>query len=230
MATTLKYYGHSCFALQDGPHNLLFDPFLTGNPQAAIPASDIQADFVLLPHGHSDHLGDAIPIATRCDATIIAPYELAKYCEHRGAKIHDMGIGGAYKFPFGRVKLTQALHGSAMIDDLGTVEYLGNPCGFLVRIAGKTYYNAGDTGLFGDMDLIGRLYKPDVAILPIGDNYTMGIDDAVEAVKMLKPKMVIPVHYNTFPVIMQDPYEFAKKVGKLAKCVVLKPGESFQVS
>lgn len=228
--STFTYYGHACFSIKDESHTLLFDPFLTGNPQASMPASDLHADYILLTHGHKDHLGDAIPVATRCGATVIAAYELAMYCEHRGATVHAMGIGGSYEFPFGRVKLTQAIHGSAMISEDGVIEYLGNPCGFLVRIGGKTYYNAGDTGLFGDMEMIGRLYKPDIAILPIGDNYTMGIDDAVEAVKMIKPKLVIPIHYNTFPVIMQDPYVFVKKLGKLARCVVLKPGDTYQVS
>ena len=122
------------------------------------------------------------------------------------------------------------MHGSALISDDGHIEYLGNPCGYLLRLAGNTYYNAGDTGLFGDMGLIGKLYKPDVAILPIGDNYTMGIDGAVEAIKMIKPKIVIPVHYNEFRVIMQDPYVFDKKLGRVATCVLLKPGESYQIS
>ncbi|MBI4550838.1 MAG: metal-dependent hydrolase [Candidatus Latescibacteria bacterium] len=225
---TLTYLGHACLTLADGSHTLLFDPFLTGNPQASIPASDIHADYILLTHGHADHLGDAIPIARRCKATIITTYELAAYCERHGATVHGMGIGGSYAFPFGRVKVTQALHGSAIVGDRG-IEYTGNPCGFLVHIGGKTIYNAGDTGLFGDMALIGRLYKPYAAILPIGDNYTMGIDDAVEAVKMLAPKLVIPIHYNTFPVIMQDPYVFVKKVGKTPRCVVLKPGEAFTI-
>ena len=204
MSTTLTYHGHACLSLKDGSHNLLFDPFLTGNPQASMPANDIHADYVLLTHGHSDHLGDAIPIVRRCDATIIAPFELAKYCEKRGAKVHDMGIGGAYKFPFGRVKLTQALHGSALISDDGHIEYLGNPCGYLLRLSGITYYNAGDTGLFGDMELIGKLDKPDVAILPIGDNYTMGIDDAVTASKFVETSKVVGVHYDTFGYIEID--------------------------
>ena len=226
---TVTFYGHSCVSLSDGTHTLLFDPFITGNPQATLPASDIHADYILLTHGHSDHIGDAVPMSKQQGATIIATFELAKYCEQQGAKIHDMGIGGSYKFPFGRVKLTQAIHGSAIITD-DDIKYLGNPCGFLVRFAGHTYYNTGDTGLFGDMALIGNLYKPDIVILPIGDNYTMGIEDAVEAVKMIKPKIVIPVHYNTFPVIMQDPYEFAKKVGKLARCAVLKPGDTYNIN
>ncbi|HCQ04849.1 MAG TPA: metal-dependent hydrolase [Candidatus Latescibacteria bacterium] len=226
---TVTFYGHSCFSLSDRTHTLLFDPFITGNPQATLPASDIHADYILLTHGHSDHIGDAVPMAKQRNATIIASFELAKYCERQGAKVHDMGIGGSYKFPFGRVKLTQATHGSAIITDDG-IEYLGNPCGILVRFNGRTYYNTGDTGLFGDMALIGKLYKPEIVILPIGDNYTMGIEDAVEAIKMIKPKIVIPVHYNTFPVIMQDPYVFVKKVGKLARCVVLKPGDTYEIS
>jgi L-ascorbate metabolism protein UlaG (beta-lactamase superfamily) len=225
---TFTFYGHACFSLSNGTHTLLFDPFLTGNPQAQVPASDLSAHYILLTHGHQDHLGDAIPIARRCNATIITTYELAVYCERRGATVHAMGIGGSYKFPFGRVKITQALHSSSMVTNAGA-EYLGNPAGFLVRFNEKTFYVTGDTGLFGDMALIGQLYKPDIAILPIGDNYTMGIDDAVEAVKMIKPKVVIPIHYNTFPVIMQDPYAFAKKLGRLARCAVLRPGESFQL-
>ncbi len=226
--TTFTFYGHSCFALSDGTNTLLFDPFLTGNPQAQVPASDVSANYILVSHGHQDHLGDAIPIAKRCGATIISTYELAVYCEKRGAKVHGMGIGGSYKFPFGRVKVTQAFHSSSILTPNGA-EYLGNPCGFLVRFDEKTYYFTGDTGLFGDMAMIGDLYKPDIVILPIGDNYTMGIEDAVEAVKMLKPKIVIPVHYNTFPVIMQDPFVLSKKLGRTARCVALKPGEQFQL-
>ena len=170
-----------------------------------------------------------MPIARRSGATIIASYELANYCEAQGAETHDLGIGGSYTFPFGRVKLTQATHSSSITTDDGTIVYLGNPAGIIVRFDGKTIYNTGDTGLFGDMALIGRLEKPDVVIMPIGDNYTMGIDDAVEAVRMIGAGTVIPVHYNTFPVIEQDPNEFADKVGDLARCVVLNPGESVRL-
>ncbi len=225
----LTYHTHASYSLSDGRHDLLFDPFITGNPLATISADDLNPDYILLTHGHGDHIGDAVPIARRSGATIIASFELANYCEARGAETHDLGIGGSYPFPFGRVKLTQATHSSSITTDDGTIVYLGNPAGIIVRFDGKTIYNTGDTGLFGDMALIGRLEKPDVVIMPIGDNYTMGIDDAVEAVRLIGAGTVIPVHYNTFPVIEQDPNEFVDKVGDLARCVVLKPGDSVQL-
>ena len=225
----LTYHAHASYSLSDDRHDLLFDPFITGNPLATISADDLHPDYILLTHGHSDHIGDAVPIARRSGATIIASFELANYCAAQGAETHDLGIGGAYNFPFGRVKLTQATHSSSITTDDGTIVYLGNPAGIIVRFDGKTIYNTGDTGLFGDMALIGRLEKPDVVIMPIGDNYTMGIDDAVEAVRMIGAGTVIPVHYNTFPVIEQDPNEFADKVGDLARCVVLKPGEAVRL-
>ncbi len=222
----LTYHAHASYSLSDGNHDLLFDPFITGNPLATVSADDLNPDYILLTHGHSDHIGDAVPVARRCGATIIASFELANYCEAQGAATHDLGIGGSHAFPFGRVKLTQATHSSSVTTDDGTIVYLGNPAGIIVDFDGKTIYNTGDTGLFGDMALIGRMEKPDVVIMPIGDNYTMGIDDAVEAVRMIGAGTVIPVHYNTFPVIEQDPAEFVEKVGDLARCVVLKPGES----
>jgi L-ascorbate metabolism protein UlaG (beta-lactamase superfamily) len=204
----LTYYGHSCFLLDDGQQKLIIDPFITGNTHAPVNADDINVDWVVLTHGHGDHLGDGIAIAKRCDATIIATNELANYVAGLGCKAHNMHIGGGFNFPFGRVKFTIAHHGSSGPNG----EYLGNPAGVVVKMGGKTLYHAGDTGIFLDMKLIGELDAIDIYMAPIGDNFTMGIDDAVKSVEFVNPKLAIPMHYDTFPVIPADPYEFKKKL------------------
>lgn len=226
---TITYLGHACFTMENGKHSIIVDPFLTGNPEAATQADKIKVDAILASHGHGDHLGDAVAIAKRLKVPIIAPYELAMYCQRQGTDVHPMHIGGSYQFPFGRVKLTQALHGSAVVGE--TIEYTGHPCGFIIQMGGKTVYYAGDTGLFGDMALLGKLHPLDVALLPIGDNFTMGISDAVEATKMLNPAVVIPIHYGAFPIIKQDPHQFEKEVSAKtsARCVVLRPGEKLEM-
>ncbi len=218
------FLGHSCIMATDGKYNIIIDPFITGNPQATIRVDDIKADFILVTHGHSDHLGDAVPIAKKNKAMIIAPNELAVYVSQQGAKTHNMHIGGAHEFPFGRVKLTIAHHGSAAGDGL---QYTGNPCGFLVTMGGKTMYHSGDTGLFYDMKLIGEMNHIDLAFLPVGDNFTMGIDDAVKAVEFLKPKKVVPFHYKTWPVIDVEPGEFSEKLkGSPTEVIIISPGQS----
>jgi L-ascorbate metabolism protein UlaG (beta-lactamase superfamily) len=224
MAVEITWYGHACFSIKGGGATLLTDPFLTGNPQAAVSADEVSADYVLVSHAHGDHLGDAVPIAKRTGATIVANFEIASYCGNQGVNVHPLHIGGGWDFPFGRVKLTIAHHGSSFPDG----SYGGNPAGLLLTIEGKKIYHACDTGLFFDMKLIGE-EGIDLAILPIGDNFTMGPEDALKAVKLIVPEVVVPIHYDTFEVIQQDPRAFARMVEAetSAKCMVLKPGESF---
>ncbi len=223
----LTFLGHSAWYIEGKDVRLVIDPFLTDNPQARVNPGDLKVDYVLLTHGHGDHLGDGIELAKQNHATVIAPYELAMYCQSKGVEnVHPMHIGGGFNFPFGRVKLTIAHHGSMTPD--GT--YAGNPCGFLITVDGKTIYHAGDTGLFYDMKLIGEMNTIDVALLPIGDNFTMGIDDAVKAVELLQPRLAVPMHYKTFDVINADPEEFVSKVKKKGgNAQVVPPGESLEI-
>jgi L-ascorbate metabolism protein UlaG (beta-lactamase superfamily) len=227
MAIKLTWFGHACWQIETPNGILLIDPFLTGNPTAPVTADQVQADYILISHGHGDHLGDTVNIAKRTGATVISNFEIAGYCEGQGCKAHPLHIGGSYEFPFGRVKLTIAHHGSSFPDG----KYAGSPSGFLLTIGKKKIYDAADTGLFYDMKLIGE-EGIDVAMLPIGDNFTMGPEDAIRAIKLIKPKFVIPMHYNTFDVISQDPQSFAKRAVRAVpktKVAVLKPGESFDL-
>jgi L-ascorbate metabolism protein UlaG (beta-lactamase superfamily) len=226
---TARFLGHSCFEIQDSNNRILIDPFLTGNPKAAASADEVNPTAILVTHAHNDHLGDAIGIARRTGALIVSSFEIATWCEQQGVQAHGMALGGGHAFDWGWVKLTLAFHGSTYIDDTG-FHTLGNPAGILLRVGGKLLYHAGDTALFGDMALIGRLNKIDLALLPIGDNYTMGPDDGLEAVKMLQPAAVVPMHYNTFDLIAQDAHRFAERVQAetSARCVVLDPGQSIE--
>lgn len=221
----LTYFGHSAFLIEHNNNKILIDPFITGNPLAPVKADDLSADFIILSHAHGDHFGDTLEIAKRCNSTVIAVNELANYVASKGAKAHNMHIGGSYEFPFGKVKFTIAHHGSSSNEG----EYMGEPAGILLFLDGKVVYHAGDTGLFADMKLIGELHKINIALLPIGDNFTMGMNDALKAVELLNPELTIPMHYNTFPVIKADPDEFVnqvKKIGKNAK--KLDFGETFE--
>lgn len=224
----LTFYGHACFLIDDGKHKILIDPFITGNPVAKVDAKKLSPDFILLTHGHGDHLGDTLDIAKRCKAMVISNFELATFCASKGVEnTAGLHIGGGAEFPFGSLKLTIAHHGSTQGEKLA---YGGNPIGFIIRIDGKIIYHSGDTGLFMDMKLIGELDRIDVALLPIGDYFTMGVDDAAKAVEFLKPKKVIPMHYDTFDLIKANPREFARKVEPLGvECVILQPGEYYKL-
>ena len=222
----ITFLGHSGWMMKKDSFTILIDPFLEGNPVAVHKPSDVKADYILITHAHGDHLGDAIPVAERTGAVIISNFEITQYCEKLGAKVHGMHIGGAHQFPFGKVKLTPAWHGSSFPDGA----YGGTPAGFLILIDGKTIYHSGDTGVFMDMQLIGEMHPIDLALLPIGDNFTMGIDDAVKAVSLLRPKTVVPMHYNTFDAITADPKIFFGKVNQVGvKAQILKPGDQIQL-
>ena len=227
---TIKSLGHACFTVSDGPHTIIFDPYLKGNPEAICGPEDVQVDAVLPSHGHSDHLGDTIEIATRLGCPVIGAFELCMYCARFGCEVAPMHIGGSRTFDFGTVKLTQAWHGSAVVGET-LIEYTGPAVGFLVTMGDLTVYYAGDTGLFGDMQLIGDTTDIDAAILPIGDCFTMGPADALRAVEMLQPGLVIPTHYSAFDVIQQDAAAFAEAVARTgANAVVLSPGEETEIA
>ena len=205
----LKYFSHSAFQITTANGKvILIDPFLTGNPTATVSAESIEADFIILTHAHGDHIGDAFDIAKRCNSLIIAVNELADYAIGKGLRAHNMHIGGSNIFDFGKVKFTIAHHGSLTPDG----HYAGEPAGVVINADGKYVYHTGDTGLFYDMKLIGEMNKIDYMLLPIGDNFTMGIEDAVKAIELTDPDVAIPMHYNTFPVIEADPNEFKNKV------------------
>jgi L-ascorbate metabolism protein UlaG (beta-lactamase superfamily) len=225
MSTKLTWYGHSAIELETDGFHVLVDPFFSGNPVAVSRPDTVRTDFILVTHGHGDHLGDTIPIARRTGATVISNYEIASWLEKQGIKTHAQHLGGGFHYPFGYLKLTLALHGSELPDGSSG----GNPSGFLITTQeGKKIYLAGDTGLFGDMRLIGD-EGVDVAMLPIGDNFTMGPEDALRAVRLLQPRHVIPIHYNTFDLIKQDAAAWANQVTAQTNTQVhlLKPGESF---
>ncbi len=223
----LKYFSHSSFQITtDDGKVLIIDPFLDGNPTSPVKSADVSPDFIILTHAHGDHLGDSFKIADRCDPLFICVNELADYVASNGYRAHNMHIGGAYNFDFGRLKFTIAHHGSLTPDN----NYGGEPAGVIITADNKNIYHTGDTGLFYDMKLIGEMNEIDYMLLPIGDNFTMGITDAVKAVEFVNPATAIPMHYNTFPVIEADPNEFKQRVSNMGKdCRVMEFGEEIEL-
>lgn len=225
----LTYFGHSAFLLEVAGARLALDPWLSDNPHGRVDPATVRCDYVLCTHAHSDHICDAVPLARAHGATIVAPYELAEYFAGEGVKTLDPMPGGSIALPWGKIKMTPAVHSSCLDQDGGGFRFMGSPCGYLVCAAGRTLYHAGDTALFGDMALIGR-HAPDVALLPIGDFYTMGPEDAVEALHLLRPKLAIPIHYNSNAKIRQDPHAFAALAARAGHTVrVMTPGETIEL-
>jgi L-ascorbate metabolism protein UlaG (beta-lactamase superfamily) len=225
MSYKLTWFGHATLGLETEGFHILIDPFFSGNPSVKVKSTQVNADFILVTHGHGDHIGDTVEIARRTGAQVISNAEICHWLREKGVETHAQHLGGGHQHPFGYLKLTFALHGSSLPDG----SYGGNPAGFLLTtLDGEKLYFAGDTGLFGDMRLIGE-EGLDLAVLPVGDNYTMGPDDALRAVKLLQPKQVIPIHYGTWPLIQQDAPAWKVRVESETGAAVhlLKPGETF---
>lgn len=224
----LTWHGHACFELETKEGKILIDPFLSNNPKADVGPDDIEGvDAIVVSHGHGDHWGDTVAIAVRTGALVVAAYELAQMASDYGCKSHPLACGGGRSFDFGHVKLVPAAHGSLTEAD---PEYSTNPCGIVITAEGKTLYHAGDTALTADIKLLGELYAFDCVCLPIGDNFTMGPRDALQAVKFLHPRLVVPMHYDTFDLIAQDAGAWKAEVEKAteSRCAVLVPGESVE--
>ena len=225
----ITFHGHAVIHIETNGKNIWIDPFINGNSQCDIQVDDVKADAILLTHGHNDHLGDTVEIAKKNNSLVVSSAEIGTYLGWQGVNTHPMNIGGAYSFDFGRVKFTQAFHSSSFTEDENKqLVYLGMPIGVLFEAEGKTLYHMGDTGLFSDLKLIAERHKIDVLFVPIGDNFTMGPEDAKQAVEWLQPNFVVPIHYNTFPVIEQDGDAFIGSIAPI-KGKALKPGESMTI-
>lgn len=226
----LSFHGQSTVYFESNGKKGIIDPFITGNELSDLDASSLEVDYIILTHGHEDHFGDTIEIAKRTEATVISTAEVANYLNsaHGIENVHGMNIGGKWQFDFGTLKFVQAFHSSSLMDDNGKPIYLGMPMGVILTLENKTIYHTGDTGLFSDMKLIAERHPVDVCFVPIGDNFTMGIEDASYAINaFIQPKISVPIHYNTFPLIEQNPEDFKNAVTH-GQVQILKPGQSVQ--
>ena len=219
----IRFLGHACFTLSDGDTTVLIDPFLTGNPKAAISAQDVSATTILLTHGHGDHFGDTVEIAKRTGAPVVAIVEMADELDAEGVEVFNPNLGGTVKFDWGWVKLVPAWHTSTT--PKGTVN---TPAGLLINFKDTIVYHLGDTSLFSDLQLVGKRHPIDVALMCIGGHYTMDRTDAVDAAELVGAKTVIPCHYNTFPPIETDAQAFKSDVESAtsSNVVILEPGET----
>ncbi|KPJ95898.1 MAG: hypothetical protein AMS18_02050 [Gemmatimonas sp. SG8_17] len=219
MAITFTFLGHAGFVLEDGKHSVAIDPFLTGNPVATQAPQDIRCKSIVLTHGHSDHMGDTVAIAKANDATVYGAFEIYEYLTEQGCKADPGNPGGKISTDFGWVAFTPAIHSSSYEG-----RYMGMPCGVVVQLGGVTVYHCGDTALFSDMKLIGEIYRPDVALIPIGDRFTMGPELATRAAEWIKPKVAVPIHYKTWPLLAPDASGFTP-AGVEVK--IMEPGDSW---
>lgn len=223
----LSFHGQSTIYFESNGKKVIVDPFISGNDKSDLDEQTLDVDYIILTHGHGDHFGDAVELANRNHATVIGSAEVRRYLTtyHGIEHAHGMNIGGKYQFDFGTVKFVQAFHSSSYTNEDGIPVYLGMPMGVIIEAEGKTIYHAGDTGLFSDMKLIAERHPVDVCFIPIGDNFTMGIEDASYAInEFIKPKISVPIHYNTFPLIKQDPEKFKEAVSQ-GEVQILQPGD-----
>lgn len=224
----IRYLGHSTLYLTlENQTKILVDPFVRNNPLTQWPLEKLTPEYILCTHGHNDHIDDAKEIALKNNSLVIGMAELATWLEKDGVKTHGMNIGGQFTFPFGKVKMVEAKHSSSFTTEEGEMVYLGEAAGYVLQVEGKTLYFAGDTAYFSDMKLLKEDFQIDWAFIPIGDNFTMGIKDAVKCSEAIGAKQVVPIHYNTFPVIQQNPEEFKKALPKQA--VILSFDEAIEL-